>query len=459
MIGSFSYLFFQNSKLIQFSNFFVNPVPELRLGEPFPADVFPLTSMDEHFRGLPGQIGFQASHSPVMEAIVSLHHTIFACIIFIVIVVIGLLASCFYFYSLMPTEYVEEGFSRNTEEMAFQYLFVKKLQESSRFTHHTLIEILWTLLPGLILIYIALPSFSLLYAIDEIHHAAFEVRIVGHQWYWTYESYMSDAAVYPLSDEGKRIAASGVKYNDVPNVVAYGLQNITKSSYGRDFMHRINFDSFLVETKRIPYGYHRYHHTWFGWCRTQYKPLHHLLEVDTFLIVPIRTFISLIVSAADVLHSWAIPSLGIKIDAIPGRLNLVNLYIFDEGMYHGQCSEICGINHGFMPIAVMAISQEPFYKILTYHNTIFNTAIQSYPLFDPASYDRILSDTDLVGYVRKHAPHIFDMIDEGKRQGIIPRNYTVHTLLKQICTDLKFEAYARLFSTGAHLSYNFYKLL
>ncbi len=166
----------------------------------------------------------------------------------------------------------------------------------SSLTHGTLIEMIWTITPAFILLVIAVPSFSLLYAMDEVISPAITIKTLGHQWYWSYE--YSDY----VNDEG-------------------------------DF---IEFDSYMIPEEDLELGQLR------------------LLEVDNRMVVPINTHIRVIVSAADVLHSWAVPSLGIKCDAIPGRL-IKPLFYKKRGLYYGQCSEICGINHGFMPIVVEAI--------------------------------------------------------------------------------------------------------
>jgi cytochrome c oxidase subunit 2 len=166
-----------------------------------------------------------------------------------------------------------------------------------KFTHSSLLEIIWTLIPAFLLLIIAVPSFSLLYALDEIINPLVTLKIVGHQWYWSYE------------------------YSDLM---------IDSTS--------INFDSYMISTNDLTYGSFR------------------LLEVDNRVVLPINTHIRLLVTAADVLHSWAIPSFGIKVDACPGRLSQASLFIKREGTFYGQCSEICGINHGFMPIVIRSVS-------------------------------------------------------------------------------------------------------
>lgn len=171
-----------------------------------------------------------------------------------------------------------------------------------KFTHSSVLEIVWTILPAGVLLLIAVPSFTLLYSLDELVDPVLTLKIIGHQWYWTYE--YSDFTCY-----------------------AGGGRNI-------------KFDCYMVPTDSLgeDYGYYR------------------LLETDRRLVLPARTHIRLLVTAADVIHSWAVPSFGIKIDGTPGRLTQGSLYIKRPGIYFGQCSEICGVNHAFMPIAIRVVS-------------------------------------------------------------------------------------------------------
>nr|YP_010619962.1 cytochrome c oxidase subunit 2 [Xiphosiphonia pinnulata]WAX03975.1 cytochrome c oxidase subunit 2 [Xiphosiphonia pinnulata] len=218
------------------------------------------------------QLGFQDPATPIMEGIINLHHDLmfFICVI-----------SIFVTWMLIRTLWLFET-SQN--------------KISSNLTHGIFIEIIWTTTPALILIVIAIPSFSLLYAMDEIVSPTITIKALGHQWYWSYE------------------------YSD----------------YINEEYEPINFDSYMIPEEDLFVGQLR------------------LLEVDNRMIIPIQTHIRIIVSASDVLHSWAVPSLGIKCDAIPGRLNQASLFVKREGLYYGQCSEICGINHGFMPIVIEA---------------------------------------------------------------------------------------------------------
>jgi cytochrome c oxidase subunit 2 len=175
---------------------------------------------------------------------------------------------------------------------------------SSRFAHSSIVEIIWTTLPAVVLVFIAIPSFTLLYSLDELSDPLVTVKIVGHQWYWSYE------------------------YSDYLS---------KQQSY-----LNLNFDSYMINTNDLTLGSFR------------------LLEVDNRLVLPIKTHIRLLITSSDVLHSWAVPSFGIKVDATPGRLSQASLFIKREGVYYGQCSEICGINHGFMPIVVTSVSAENY---------------------------------------------------------------------------------------------------
>jgi cytochrome c oxidase subunit 2 len=186
--------------------------------------------------------------------------------------------------------------------MLFKVLTFFVLNKSiQKFTHSSLLEIIWTLIPAFILLIIAIPSFSLLYSLDEVINPSITLKVIGHQWYWSYE--YSDAT---LEEEN------------------------------------LNFDSYMLAQNDLTLGAFR------------------LLEVDNRIILPINTHVRVLVTSADVLHSWAVPSLGLKIDACPGRLSQSSLFIQREGTFYGQCSEICGINHGFMPIVVKATQVESY---------------------------------------------------------------------------------------------------
>lgn len=224
-----------------------------------------------------GQLNFQTPATEIMEKIVDLHHDLMFFIIVIVIFVSWMLVRLLHFYRVENTA---------TPRVAF--------------AHHTLLEKIWTYIPAGILVLIAAPSFSLLYSIDALVAPKISVKVIGHQWYWSYET--------------------------------------TDMITAKD----INFDSYMLLEADLPKGALR------------------LLEVDNRLVLPIRTNARIIITAADVLHSWAIPALGVKMDAVPGRLNQVSLYLNRGGTFYGQCSELCGINHSFMPIVVDAVTLEQY---------------------------------------------------------------------------------------------------
>ena len=159
------------------------------------------------------------------------------------------------------------------------------------------IEIVWTIVPALILVFIALPSLRLLYLLDEVSTPRLTIKAIGHQWYWRYE----------YSDIGK-----------------------------------VEFDSYILPTNDLENRGFR------------------LLDVDNRVVLPINTQTRVLISAADVIHSWTVPSLGVKADGIPGRLNQVRFNVTRPGLFYGQCSEICGANHRFIPIVVESTTTERF---------------------------------------------------------------------------------------------------
>lgn len=182
---------------------------------------------------------------------------------------------------------------------------------SKKFTHSSLLEIVWTIIPAIILLIIAVPSFSLLYSMDEIVDPKLTVKVIGHQWYWSYE------------------------YSDY-------MVNIKKD---KDILAKnIIFESYMIPTNDL----------------SKKTAPFRLLETDNRLVLPTKTHIRVLVTSADVIHSWAIPAFGVKIDATPGRLSQISLFIKRPGIYYGQCSEICGINHGFMPIVVKAVALKKY---------------------------------------------------------------------------------------------------
>jgi len=227
----------------------------------------------------PWQIGFQDGASPGFEGIVDLHDSIFFYLVVISIGVFWILGS------------VIRNFNINNSPIVYKYS-----------NHGTLIELIWTITPALILIAIAFPSFKLLYMLDEVISPAMTIKVAGHQWYWSYE--YSDF----INEEGESI----------------------------------EFDSYMVPDSDLELGQLR------------------LLDVDNRVVVPVDTHIRFLVTGTDVIHDFAIPSLGLKIDAVPGRLNQTSVIIRRAGSYFGQCSEICGAYHGFMPSVIEAVGLENF---------------------------------------------------------------------------------------------------
>jgi cytochrome c oxidase subunit 2 len=218
-------------------------------------------------------MGLQPAATPIMERIASFHGLLLGIITFVCLFVLALLLyTCWRFRE-----------DRNPVP--------------SKQAHNTALEIVWTAVPVLILVIIAVPSFKLLYFQDVLPKTELTIKAIGKQWLWSYE--------YP--DNG----------------------NFT-------------FDALVLDESELQSGQRR------------------LLDTDNIVVLPAQTYVKVQVTASDVLHSWTVPAFGVKIDAVPGRLNEVWLYINEPGTYYGQCSELCGLRHGFMPIAVKAVSKPEF---------------------------------------------------------------------------------------------------
>nr|YP_002519475.1 cytochrome c oxidase subunit II [Oxymonacanthus longirostris]BAH10411.1 cytochrome c oxidase subunit II [Oxymonacanthus longirostris] len=214
------------------------------------------------------QLGLQNAASPVMEELLYFHdHTL----------MIVFLISTLVLYIIVA--------------MVSTKLTNKYILDSQE------IEIIWTILPAIILILIALPSLRILYLMEEINDPHLTIKAVGHQWYWSYE------------------------YTDY---------------------EALEFDAYMIPTQDLTPGQFR------------------LLEADHRMVVPVESPIRVLITAADVLHSWAVPALGVKMDAVPGRLNQTAFITSRPGVFYGQCSEICGANHSFMPIVVESVPLEHF---------------------------------------------------------------------------------------------------
>jgi cytochrome c oxidase subunit II len=226
---------------------------------------------------LPWQLGFQEAATPVMAGFDHMHN-------YLLVVITGI---CLFVLLLLIIICVRFNEKRNPVPATF--------------THNTKLEIIWTLLPVIILVTIAVPSMKTLYFAGKLEQPEMTLKVIGHQWYWEYQ--------YPDADNMK-------------------------------------FDSVIVKDADLKPGQLR------------------LLEVDNRVVVPVNTNIRVLITAADVIHSWAVPSFGVKKDAVPGRLNETWFRVNKPGTYYGQCSELCGIDHGFMPIVVQAVSKEDYAKWL-----------------------------------------------------------------------------------------------
>nr|YP_010692498.1 cytochrome c oxidase subunit II [Dercas lycorias]WBV74651.1 cytochrome c oxidase subunit II [Dercas lycorias] len=211
-------------------------------------------------------LNLQNSASPLMEQMIFFHDHTMMILIMITILVLYLMMNLFF------------------NKFINRFLLEEQM-----------IELIWTIIPAITLIFIALPSLRLLYLLDELNNPLITLKSIGHQWYWSYE------------------------YSDFNN---------------------IEFDSYMINNNNL----------------NNFR----LLDVDNRIILPMNNQIRILVTATDVIHSWTIPTLGIKVDANPGRLNQTNFFMNRPGIFFGQCSEICGANHSFMPIVIESISMNKF---------------------------------------------------------------------------------------------------
>nr|AFG29109.1 cytochrome c oxidase subunit II [Pherbecta limenitis] len=213
-------------------------------------------------------LGLQDSASPLMEQLIMFHD--YTLLILLMITSMVTYIMCSLFFNMYVNRFL---------------------------LHGQLIEIIWTVLPAIVLLFIALPSLRLLYLLDEINYPTVTLKSIGHQWYWSYE------------------------YSDFLN---------------------IEFDSYMIPTNELSLNGFR------------------LLDVDSRTVLPMNSQIRILVSATDVIHSWTVPSLGVKVDGTPGRLNQTNFLLNRPGLFFGQCSEICGANHSFMPIVIESVPVSVF---------------------------------------------------------------------------------------------------
>lgn len=345
---------------------------------------------------LPWQLGLQDPATAIMEGVINFHHDLFFFLVVILFFVLQLLVRCLYFFSVEPLPSKFEQFKNSFLDLSWikkvhkhaKVLMLfglrmymrdydgKKQKELSKKMNHVqyerlyrgvrrgeapalptnavqlkfrketvdtqniysvvhapTLEIIWTVIPAIILVLIAIPSFSLLYTMDEVIDPLLTVKIIGHQWYWSYE-FVNPVDYFEAINEHENVDLS-------PNV---------------------NFDSYMLPDDELILGQLR------------------LLEVDNRLKLPIEINVRLLITSGDVLHSWAVPSLGVKLDACPGRMNQTVVFIKRPAVFYGQCSELCGINHGFMPIVVEGIDLQLGFNP---SSVIFNAA---YPIFMAAYY-------------------------------------------------------------------------
>ena len=245
------------------------------------------------------QLNFQAPATEVMHDIIWLHDVMMVIITLIVLLVMGLLL------------WVMIRYNHRTNPIP------------SKTTHNTFLEMIWTVIPVLILVYIGVYSIKLLYKQDVIPEADLVIEVTGHQWYWTYN--------YP--DQG----------------LEFDGFMLDRAFFDPDRSPEIQQQrEAAIEDLRILLG------------RAGPIEIHRLLDTDTRVVVPVNTVVKVLVTADDVIHSWTIPAFGFKIDAVPGRTNEIWFNAEEVGTYYGQCSELCGINHAFMPTVVEVVTREDF---------------------------------------------------------------------------------------------------
>ena len=240
------------------------------------------------------QFLFQDSATPSMEGIINLHHDIMFMLIIVGGFVFWLLSEIIFYFA--------------EREATFTGNLLRKLHSIEEpivdVVRDPYLEIVWTIIPVVILAAVAVPSFALIYALDEVVDPQLTLKVIGHQWFWSYE-YGDFGSYY---------------FKNTPFI----------------------FDSYMVTENDLVGGDLRN------------------LTVDKFIVLPIFSHIRILITSSDVLHCWAVPSLGVKMDAAPGRLNQISFFLKREGVFYGMCSEICGVNHGFMPIQVIGCTLVDF---------------------------------------------------------------------------------------------------
>jgi cytochrome c oxidase subunit 1 len=321
----------------------------------------PLSCVNDHTDAW--RVSFQDPTTPIAYGIIKLHDHIMFFLAVILFVVGYLLLSTYkkFYYGGMNSDLPESKdislFSSLIASYKDNLLFNVK-NRTYNINHGTTIEIIWTILPAFVLLFIAIPSFALLYAMDEIIDPVLTVKVIGHQWYWSYE-YSDYSVVYANKltdyDSIDRFATLEMMYKDM----GY-LKNRSLLSYLYTPIvipeTTIKFDSYMIHEAELNIGDLR------------------LLKTDMPLFLPKNTHIRLLITSSDVLHSWAVPSFGVKVDAVPGRLNQTSLYLKNTGTFYGQCSELCGVNHAFMPIEVYVVNPVYFYNYVYIYFKNFNPA-------------------------------------------------------------------------------------
>jgi cytochrome c oxidase subunit 1 len=276
------------------------------------------------------QIFFQQPATTYMERIIDLHHEIFFYLIILSVLVLWFLVRIHWFYT------------RTNEEE----LIKEKHRKPSKITHNTMLEIVWTVIPCILLLLIAIPSLTLIYSFRPDYKSSLIFKIIGNQWWWAYE-YDADHKL-SVSKANSFNTTSIPEFNKLPffNSEVKTVNSLSPNIFPDLVLEpksiqfeQINTESNLIEARLIDE-------------LDLEKGDFRLLEASARLQLPRNIQITALVTSNDVLHSWTVPALGIKIDACPGRLNEVEFLIYKEGVFYGQCSEICGFYHGFMPIVI-----------------------------------------------------------------------------------------------------------
>lgn len=286
----------------------------------------------------PYQINFQNPATPIAEGIIDLHNEVFFYLIIVLTAVSWFLINIIWSFNYKTSKLFtrSEKFWYYLTPKLYNNIHPRLLLKPKKYTHNTTLEIVWTIIPAIILMLIAIPSFALLYSMDEIIEPAITLKAIGHQWYWTYE------------------------YSD----------------YSNDNSNIISIDSYMIPEDSLTDGQFR------------------LLEVDNRILLPVNTHTRILCTSTDVIHSWTIPSFGVKVDALPGRLNQLSIFPQREGIFYGQCSEICGVNHGFMPIVVEIVSLDDYIQWI-------NSKLETNPVTEtPINESPIKKDTVKIGGVQ-----------------------------------------------------------